>query len=63
MNSGTSLAVTTSSALAGVIRSCSTVPRSFSRIIVAAATSEPLRMISVPNTPVTMYQAFTRPGL
>ena len=62
-NSGTILAVIISSALAGVISSCSTVPRSFSRIIVAAETSEPFKMISVPNTPVTMNHAFTRPGL
>ena len=62
-NSGSTLAATTWSALAGVISSCSTVPRSFSLIIVAAATSEAFSVMSVPRTPVTVNQAWTRPGL
>ena len=61
--SGVILAATISTVVAGVIRSCSTVPVSFSRIIVAAATREPFSTMSVPRTPVTMNHAFTSPGL
>jgi hypothetical protein len=60
---GTILAVTTSRALVGVMRSCSTVPVSFSRTIVAAETRDPFRMMSVPRVPVTMNHAVTSPGL
>ena len=39
------------------------MPRSRSFTMAVAASSEPFRISSTPNVPVTMNQAFTRPGL
>jgi len=61
--SGAILAITISAVLAGSISSCSMVPRSRSRIIVASATRDALRSRVSPNTPVTTNQEPFRPGL
>src|SRR5215469_2591344 len=50
-------------AVAGVISNCSIVPTSFSLIIVAAETTEPLLTSRIPIVPVTMNHEFTSPGL
>ncbi len=63
MNSGAILAMMISEVLAGDISNCSMVPRSRSLTMAAEATIEPFRISSRPNTPVTMNQDATRPGL
>src|SRR5215472_10324511 len=50
-------------AVAGVISNCSIVPTSFSLIIVAAETTEPLLTKRIPMVPVTMNHELTSPGL
>src|SRR5215831_683577 len=50
-------------AVAGVISNCSMVPTSFSLIIVAAETTEPLLTNRIPMVPVTMNHELTSPGL
>ena len=63
MNSGAILAMMISVVLAGDISNCSIVPRSRSLTIAAEATIEPFKISSRPNTPVTMNQEETSPGL
>jgi hypothetical protein len=48
---------------AGDISSCSIVPASRSLIKVIAESTEPLRIKSMPSTPVTVNHEPTRPGL
>src|SRR5262249_5409880 len=62
-NSGAILAVTISTACAGVISNCSIVPASFSLTIDAPPMIEPLSTSRMPSTPVTMNHALSNPGL
>ena len=62
-NIGATFATIISELLAGVIKSCSTVPISFSRTSAAEETTEPCNTKSSPIIPVVMNHALLRPGL